>query len=72
MKIRLIDEKGFIDHCRKNIVDYKLARSIVDFAKTRELQIVQRDRGMWTLNVYGPLGKAQICCDQQKFFEVNQ
>ncbi|UOX40399.1 hypothetical protein UGMREWDR_CDS0081 [Aeromonas phage GomatiRiver_11] len=71
MKVTLIDAQGFIDASRHDITDYKAARSVVERSKIADMHIIQRDRGIWTLDVYGPLGKIQIIRDYQQYFEVN-
>ncbi|QBX32697.1 hypothetical protein Asfd1_71 [Aeromonas phage Asfd_1] len=72
MKVILIDAHGFVNASRRDITDYKMARSVVERSAVAEMHIIQRDRGMWTLDVYGPLGKVQIAREYQQFFEVEQ
>lgn len=72
MKVILANPHGFINAARHDITDYKMARSVVERAKIAEMSIIQRDRGIWTLNVYGPLGKVQIGREYQQFFKVQQ
>lgn len=70
MRIRLVDEKGFIDANRQDSQSYRLARTIVEFAKWRQLCVIGNDGPEWLLNVYGPCWRGRISANCKQYFEV--
>jgi len=70
MRIRLVDEKGFINANRQDSQSYKLARSIVEFAKGRQLRVIGNDGPEWLLNVCGRCWRGRISANCKQYFEV--
>lgn len=70
--IKLIDPVGFIAANRQDAQSYRLALTIAEFSKWRQLHVIGNDGPEWLLNVYGPCWRGRISQSSKQYFEVQE